>query len=225
MAGLSVYPSLEFPAPPAGRPYVFINMVATIDGKILSGERDENVMDLGSPCDHATMRFIESQAHAVMIGAGSLRSTVGLHYQAGTTRLVVSSSGRLDFSSRFFQGDRDKAWVVTGSRGVGEVAGRAQTFDAGDPVDWFKVMAWLRSAGVERLLVEGGSELNASLLAMDLVDELFLTVAPKVKLGRDVPTYADGEPLPRERLLRYGLVSCLVHGDEVFLRYRRAGRF
>ena len=71
------------------------------------------------------------------------------------------------------------------------------------------------------LLVEGGSELNASLLSQDLVDELFWTVSPKVKLGRDVPTYADGESLPREALLNFRLLGNETVGDEVYLRYHR----
>ena len=74
---------------------------------------------------------------------------------------------------------------------------------------------------VERLLIEGGSELNAALLALDLVDELFWTVAPNVKLGRGVPTYADGEPLPRGSLLSFEIVSVHQVVDELYLRYRR----
>jgi riboflavin biosynthesis pyrimidine reductase len=54
------------------------------------------------------------------------------------------------------------------------------------------------------------------------VDELFLTIAPKVRLGRDVPTYAGGEALPREAIQRFSLVEHQAVGDEIFLRYRRA---
>jgi len=75
--------------------------------------------------------------------------------------------------------------------------------------------------GVRRLLVLGGSELNAQWLQNNLIDELFITIAPKVKLGRDVPTYADGVPLPRAQIQRYQVVECHVVNDEVFLRYRR----
>ena len=75
--------------------------------------------------------------------------------------------------------------------------------------------------GIRYLLVEGGSELNASLLRFDLVDELFLTVAPKVKLGSDTPTYAGGRALGKDELLRFRLKECQPAGDEVFLRYTR----
>ena len=55
------YSDLTFPQPAGGRPYVFCNMVATIDGKTVSGGLDETVMDLGSPADHAAMRQIEAE--------------------------------------------------------------------------------------------------------------------------------------------------------------------
>ena len=75
--------------------------------------------------------------------------------------------------------------------------------------------------GIERLLVEGGSEVNASFLSKDLVEELFLTIAPKIRLGRDLPTYAGGDPFPRGHMPAFELLSCQTIEDEVFLRYRR----
>ena len=74
---------------------------------------------------------------------------------------------------------------------------------------------------VQRLMVLGGSELNAQMFHLDAIDEMFLTLAPKVKLGRDVPTYADGEPLKREELLGFALSEVHRVEDEVFLRYSR----
>ncbi|MCH7944679.1 MAG: hypothetical protein IIC73_01500 [Armatimonadetes bacterium] len=53
------------------------------------------------------------------------------------------------------------------------------------------------------------------------MDELFLTVTPKVKLGRDVPTYAGGDPLHRDALLKFRLLSNKTAGNEIFLRYVR----
>ena len=70
-------------------------------------------------------------------------------------------------------------------------------------------------------MIEGGSELNAAILRLNLVDELFLTVAPKIKLGSDIPTYAGGRALERELVQDYKLISSQVKEDEIFLRYRR----
>ena len=90
-----------------------------------------------------------------------------------------------------------------------------------DQVDLPALLRELRQRGIERLLVLGGSRLNAQLLGQGLVDEIFLTVAPKIKLGEHVPTIADGEPLPRESIQNYTVVERHQVGDELFLRYRR----
>jgi riboflavin biosynthesis pyrimidine reductase len=90
-----------------------------------------------------------------------------------------------------------------------------------DEVDLEQLLTKLKGMGVRRLLVLGGSELNAALLQNNLVDELFLTIAPKVKLGRDIPTYAGGNALPREHVQKFRLVEHHAFENEVFLRYRR----
>lgn len=221
-----VYRSLDFPieVAPKDRPFVFINMVSTIDGKIVTGERGQDVQDLGSKVDHATMRTIEMAADAVIIGAGSQRSSAKITYPSHLLRFVVTKSGNLLYESRFFNDDREKAIVVC-PESV-SVPDGVRTLRVGtSEVDLRSAFRAIREEfGVQRLLVEGGSELNAQVLALELVDELFLTVAPKVKLGKDTPTYADGEPLSREDVQNYQLVQCMTVGDEVFMRYRKAVR-
>lgn len=217
------YRSLSFPEPPHDRPTILINMVATIDGKTVSGLREGHVMDLGSRVDHLVMRSIESACDAVMIGAGTLRATPGLWYDRRLIRLVVSATGELDYSNRFFTDAPEKALVVTGQKGAKRVPEGILTIALGNGrADLREVVSEIRGKlGVKTLLVEGGSELNAQLLREDLVDELFLTVAPKVKLGRLVPTYAGGEPLPGRIMWDFELVEFHQVENEVFLRYRR----
>jgi 2,5-diamino-6-(ribosylamino)-4(3H)-pyrimidinone 5'-phosphate reductase len=216
-----VYPDLQLGPAPPGRPFVLINMVATIDGKTVSGGRDEPVADIGSDLDHATMRQIERAADAVMVGAGSLRATKGLHYPPRLLRIVATASGDVPTARRFFTDDQARAFVAL-PRSARAPEGINTLVHGESELDWRSLLGALRADhGVERLLVEGGSELNASLLREDLVDELFLTLAPKVKLGRGVPTYAGGEPLGREEMLKFTLVACRPVGDEVFVRYRR----
>ncbi len=216
------YEGLRLPEPPEGRPYVAINMVATIDGKTVSGGRDDGVMDLGSKADHAAMRNLQSACDAVMIGAQTLRSNPRAWYPAELWRIVATRSGHLDFGSRFFE---HPSRVLIACPEDAEMASESgfSTIRAGrGSVDFAVLLGRLRNDyGIGRLLVEGGSELNAALLVRELVDELFLTLAPKVKLGRTTPTYAGGEPLDRGQIQRYALLDVLKVGDELFLRYRR----
>jgi len=201
-----IYASLSFPPAPADRPYVFINMASTIDGKILTGERDESVHDLGSATDHELMRRIERRAHAVLIGAQTLRASPLKWNPQAPVRIVLSKSGDVPKDAQFLSG------------GESHIAGPNGDLPFSDLAD---LLRQLRHQGIERLLILGGSEINAQFLHAGLVDELFLTLAPKIKLGRDVPTYADGESLPRALVQNYNLVEHHVVHNEIFLRYRR----
>ena len=207
------YAHLEFEPAPEDRPTVFVNMVATIDGKIVTGSRDEDVMDLGSNVDHKAMTNIDRASDACLIGGRTLRASPRTWRPRGRISLVVTASGDLPYDARYFEGE---SYVV---------APEEASFESPVPRmalhDWPTLLRELRAKGVERLYVLGGSDLNGQLLHADLVDELFLTVAPKVRLGTDLPTYAGGEPLPRGGLLPFRLIESHVVGDEVFLRYRR----
>ncbi len=208
---MTPYTHIQFEPAPPDRPTVYINMVATIDGKTVSGTRDEGVMDLGSDVDHAAMRLLDVAADAVLVGARTLRASPRTWRPKARFSLVATQSGDLPKDARYFEGE---SYVIAPENG--DYPATWLPLD-----DWASVLKTLREKGVEKLYVLGGSELNAQLLERDLVDELFLTVAPKIRLGRDLPTYAGGEPLPREGLMEFDLIESHVVGDEVFLRYRR----
>lgn len=220
------YQDLKYPDPPKDRPYVVINMVTTIDGKIITGERGEPVHDLGSATDHLMMRRIQDSVDAVLIGATNQRTTPKLWYPSDKIRIVVTRSGNVLYPSRFFDDAPDKAVVFcTDSSELPALPEGTRVFRLGkEEIDWAQALTLLRELGVTNLLVEGGSEVNAQILGLQLVDELFLTLAPKIKLGADTPTYADGKALSRDQVQNYELIEHHVHDDEVFLRFRRKGK-
>src|SRR5437667_183717 len=84
-----------------------------------------------------------------------------------------------------------------------------------------RAVAWLRGKwNVRRLLCEGGGELNGALFRAGLVNELHLTICPKIFGGRDAPTIADGKGvLHLADTTRLKLKSMKRAGDELFLVY------
>ncbi len=88
-------------------------------------------------------------------------------------------------------------------------------------IDFHAALAWLREHWqVQRLLCEGGGELNAALFRAGLVDELHLTIAPKIIGGRHAPTIADGIGFTQlTQASRLELRSLKRAGEEVFLVY------
>ena len=218
-----IYPDLSFPPAPASRPYIYINMVTTIDGKIVTKDNTVSIKGLGSKLDYETMRYIETHSDAVMVGAQNVRATPGMWYPEGVKRLVVTESGRLDFSQRFFTDDPERTWVILPQKSRATIPNWVQSVSFGEnEINWDKTLQHLRDKlKITNLLVEGGAELNGSLLPLDKVDELFLTLAPKIKLGRDLPTYAGGLPLPGDTMQYYEIVHHQMVENEIYVRYRR----
>ncbi|HRZ94137.1 MAG TPA: dihydrofolate reductase family protein, partial [Candidatus Paceibacterota bacterium] len=93
-------------------------------------------------------------------------------------------------------------------------------------VDWGAAFEDLEKRwGVRRLLAEGGARLNAALWAAGLVDELHLTICPRLFGGRASPTIADGPGASRlADAAQMELRSCCRVGDELFVVYGATGR-
>lgn len=84
-------------------------------------------------------------------------------------------------------------------------------------IDLGELLRSLRREGVRALLCEGGPRLHGSLQAQGLVDELFLTIAPKLS-GGGAPHILEGD-LPAVTGLE--LAWLLEEDGELFARYRR----
>lgn len=76
----------------------------------------------------------------------------------------------------------------------------------------------LREEGIRALLCEGGPTLHGSLQAAGLVDELFLTIAPKLSGGGAPPRILEGE---LDDVVPLELAWLLEDGGELYARYRR----
>ncbi len=88
----------------------------------------------------------------------------------------------------------------------------------GGRADLAALLGGLREEGVGALLCEGGPTLHGALQAAGLVDELFLTVAPKLT-GGDGPHILEAGP---PSIVELELAWLLEEDGELFARYRRA---
>lgn len=236
-------PSGRFPL--SAFPTVLINVAMTADGKIATANRA--VSTFGSRRDQEHMYELRTTADAVMSGARTVdlkpvTLTPGAakyrrrRLKAGLAeynlRIIVSGSGSIDPEAEIFKHRLSPIIILTTRRAsarrlkvLRELADEVKVC-GNQQLDFRRALLWLhRKWNVRRLLCEGGGELNDALFRANLVDEVHLTICPRIFGGRTAPTLADGlgaKSLHQATPLE--LRSARRHGEELFLVYARRMR-
>jgi riboflavin-specific deaminase-like protein len=213
------------------RPFLAVNFATTLDGRAtiegVSGP-------IGSDTDTAMLAGLRTRFDAVMIGAGTMRAErYGRLVSKQETRerreriglphdpLMVLVSGRLDLpwdAPLFTEGGRVLIFTASETEPPATATSVRVVRHEGR-VDLPEAMRHLREErGIRALLCEGGPRLHAQLEAAALVDELFLTIAPKLNGGEGPPSLVEGA-LPK--VIDLELLWLLEEGGELFARYRR----
>ncbi|CAN5675606.1 bifunctional diaminohydroxyphosphoribosylaminopyrimidine deaminase/5-amino-6-(5-phosphoribosylamino)uracil reductase [soil metagenome] len=206
---------------PEGRPWVTSLFVSTADGAASVGGVSGS---LGGEGDRAVFRAVRAVADIVVVGAGTARTEdygpVRAAADAADARrargqaphprlVVVTASLGLDPDQRLFaeaDGTTEPPLVIHPSDapaearrrldGVAELVETSPGGEGGVTVE--ALMAELHRRGTEVAVCEGGPTLNGHLVAADAVDELCLTLDPRV-VGGDAPRIAHdpGQPVAR----------------------------
>ena len=232
-----LYLDLELPEGQE-RPYTVTNTVQTVDGKTALGGRAQGI---GSAYDRLLLRRIRAAAEALMIGAGTLRAEeiefrfppelLASRRRRGLPRelvvvLITAGGSTLPLRRRLFALPTPDAVpvILTTARAAESLRPtlpeRVRVLVGGDEaVDLPRAFSLLRrDFGARRLVVEGGPQLNGALLAQGLVDEVFLTLAPKIIGGPSPGMVAGVTPPGGPRALE--LKAAFAYGSELFMRYR-----
>jgi riboflavin-specific deaminase-like protein len=220
---------------PPGRPWVAINMVASVDGATAV----EGVSGgLGSPADKATFRAIRAIADVILVAAGTVRAeSYGpprpspavqaqriARGQAPYPRMaIVSRQLDLDPTMAVFADAPEPPLVLTIEHAPAAAVERlrqvAEVCRLGtDGVDLVGSLALLGDRGQRVVVAEGGPSLNGQLIAADLVDEVNLTVSPQLVGGRSARFAVGADAVPTHLTLRH----LWLDGEVLLARYVRA---
>ena len=198
------------------RPFVFVNVAMSADGKISTRERRQ--VRIAGSADFSRVDRIKAESDAIMVGIGTVLAdnpslTVkSPELRAGRRaagkdehpiRVVVDSAGKTPPDADILHKGTGKRIVAVSRRAdpeqVAALGEHATVVVAGDEtVDLAALLAELYRQGVRRLMVEGGGTLIWALFAQGLVDELQTFVGNIVIGGKDAPTPADGAGFLRE---------------------------
>jgi 5-amino-6-(5-phosphoribosylamino)uracil reductase len=214
------------------RPYTAVNFVATADGRAAFQGRS---VPLGDDADREIFLGLREHVDAVFAGTRTLRiERYGRMVSSAERRerraqagrrpeplaCVVTLSGEVPVEIPLFR--EPNAQIVIFSPRDPDLSGCAAQvevvrLDRGE-LTLTTVLRRLRADfGVRSLLCEGGPTVFGALLQERVVDELFLTLAPKLAGGGSSPTITSGPELPE--LLGLEIVWALERAHSLFLRY------
>lgn len=219
------------------RPQTTVILAMSADGKIADAWRSP--ARFGSETDKRHLQTQIAQADAVLFGANTLRAygttlrvTAPELVQQRQQRqlppqpvqIVCSRSAQLERHYRFFQQPVPR-WLLTTPEGAKqwdapEFEQILTPFTAAGSLDWMAAFEQFARRGLGRLVVTGGGELIASLLAVDLIDELWLTLCPLLLGGSAAPTPVTGPGFIAKLAPRLQLLSAQAIDQEVFLHYQ-----
>ncbi len=210
------------------RPFVYLNMVASLDGRAAVGG---STRPLGGDADLELLLELRACADAVLIGTSTVRAEgydrlvrsserrarrVAAGRNPDPLAVLVSRSGHVPWDAGLFAAPEQPVLVYTDA---GPPRPVAAPLEVAPSRDLPAVAADLAARGVRRLLCEGGPSLNRALLEAGLVDALCLTLAPVLTADDTEPTIVGGGALRAPESLRLAAVARA--GDELFLRYER----
>jgi len=224
--------------PGARRPHVMLNMVSTVDGRVTVGGRSG---PLGNRADRALFHGLRGAVDAVMVGAGTVRAERygrmiseeprrRLRRERGLSEeplaCIVSARLSLPQGIPLLEEPAARVVIVTSSSASLPASGAQIEYvreQRNGMIDLPAALGELRDRfGVGTLLCEGGPHLNASLLAAGLLDELFLSVSPKLAGGQGASATPPLRILAGPELdppVAIELLSVLESDSQLFLRY------
>ena len=226
------------------RPYTFINIAMTADGKIDTFERKGSA--ISSKWDKERVDELRASADGILVGGKTLldelpKLTVKSEalregrIQRGLSpnpiKVGIATVANTPLESDFIKaGDARVVIFTTSQTSINQVeilrAHGVDVFVEDAPrVDLNQMALTLKQLGINRLMVEGGGTINFELMRLGLVDELMIYIAPMIFGGAAAPTLADGLGLTRSDAVPLKLMNFETREDGgILLKYKMYGR-
>lgn len=201
------YQNLKFPKI-KGRPFFYTNFVSTVDGQV--AVKRQGYWPIGSNKDYEVLEELRAYADCLIHGANLGRQFGEITVKNlnnpifKQTRRVLGKSANLPYYIV-----TTKPWKLEGANVFILKSGNLK-----------ELVNYLNEKGYKNILVEGGPKLLGSFLKGNLIDELFLTISPKIYgTNENTKNLVEGQLFPPNQIKHLKLISVKKVKDELFLRY------
>jgi 2,5-diamino-6-(ribosylamino)-4(3H)-pyrimidinone 5'-phosphate reductase len=189
---------------------VIVNSAMTVDGKIATHQGDSAI---SSKDDLIRVHKLRDSVDGIIVGISTVladnpRLTIRLGRkhpkEKHLTRIIIDSMGRIPLDSQILR-TASKIKTIVAVTKLAHMNVRRKIKKTGaivivagkDTVDLKRVLWTIQKMGIKKILVEGGGEINWSLFSLGIVNELIVTIAPKIVGGRQATTLVEGEGYSR----------------------------
>ncbi|MFH2023685.1 MAG: bifunctional diaminohydroxyphosphoribosylaminopyrimidine deaminase/5-amino-6-(5-phosphoribosylamino)uracil reductase RibD, partial [Candidatus Micrarchaeota archaeon] len=188
--------------------FVAIKMAMSADGKTATSAGDSKWIT-GEEARKYVLK-LRSEFDGIMAGAGTVRTdnprlTVRTKGKADPYRIIVDGNFTIPLDSKVLQNNDGKTIIVTSenakktkSKKIKQIENSKNALviscesDKNNNIDMRKLIQTLGAMGIKRIMIEGGSELNASAINAGIVNRFYLFIAPKIIGGKNATSVVGG---------------------------------
>ncbi len=181
----------------SGMPFVTLKIAQTLDGKIATA-RGESKWITGDEARREAHR-LRDKNDAILVGINTILKddpilTTRIPGGRDAVRVVVDSRLRIPLDAKVLTVESPARTIIATLSSAPKIKMKklqergAEVLlvkSSGGRVDMTDLMKKLGGKGIMSVLIEGGSEINASALKSGIVDKVVLFIAPMLMTGRD----------------------------------------
>lgn len=226
-------------------PFFYSNFVSTIDGKVqVRGESAKLYWPIGSELDFDTLLWLRANADVLIhgkntaLGFQTLKTLAKKEFKE--KREILGKKNDLIYmvlsnhpTNKLLQALRDPPKSIQSMLVTNIQPHNSQTHGlkqvkivkvGNNSIDLVDLKNYFIKNNLKKILIEGGPTIMASFLKENLIDEMFVTIAPKIFGNESNSTISmiEGHLFSPDKIPKFRIVSVKNIKNELYLRYRRS---
>ncbi|RLI93085.1 MAG: 2,5-diamino-6-(ribosylamino)-4(3H)-pyrimidinone 5'-phosphate reductase [Candidatus Altiarchaeales archaeon] len=219
------------------KPFIFINAAMSLDGKISTYERKQ--VRISNDLDMKRVDELRASSDAILVGMNTVVSDdpklnvkseilrkirVERGMPENPIKITLGNVDRMKLNSDFLDYGNSKKIIFTTTNSspekIEKIREKATVYVMNERIDLLEMLRILHREGIRRIMVEGGGETNFEFLRENLVDEIYVAIAPVIFGGKTAPTLVDGIGFRHKNLINLEFLEMSMLDDVIVFRYK-----